>query len=169
MVKINKLKTNISKKITFVTLFAVITFTFAGLIVVTLLSESSVAAQERERERSDPISGCFKKVGETEVAPNGIQNWTESIRNFDSLIPTDDTLTLINNNVVGDSGPVTDMTGIWYVLINGNNTAHDRQMVLNEVDSLLGASKPGFTKIQQDLLSSCITKETNSLGPTPNY
>lgn len=144
-------------------------FTLAGFIEMTLLSESSAVAQERERERSDPITGCFKEVGETQVAPNGIQNWTDSIQNFDSLIPTDDTLTLINNNVVGDSGPVADMTGIWYVLINGNNTAHDRQMVLNEVDSLLASSKPGFTQIQQDSLSKCIATETNSLGPTPNY
>ena len=151
------------------TLFAVITFTLAGLVGVTMLSESSAVAQERERERSDPITGCFKEVRETQVATNGIQNWTESIQNFDSLIPADDTLTLINNNVVGDSGPVADITGIWYVLINGNNTAHDRQMVLNEVDSLLASSKPGFTKIQQDSLSRCIGNETNFLGPTPNY
>jgi hypothetical protein len=168
-VKINSLNTNISKKITAVTLFAIMAFTLAGFVEMTLLSESSAVAQERERERSDPITGCFKEVGETQVAPNGIQNWTESIQNFDSLIPTDDTLTLINSNVVGDSGPVADMTGIWYVLINGNNTAHDRQMVLNEVDSLLASSKPGFTQIQQDSLSRCITTETNSLGPTPNY
>ena len=167
--KINNLNTNISKKIAFVTLFAVMTFTLAGLLEMTFLSESTAVAQERERERSDPITGCFKEVGETQVAPNGIRNWTESIQNFDSLIPTDDTLTLINNNVVGDSGPVNDMTGIWYVLINGNNTAHDRQIVLDEVDSLLAASKPGFTKIQQESLSRCITNETNSLGPTPNY
>lgn len=151
------------------TLFAIMTFTLAGLLEITLLSESPAVAQERERERSDPITGCFKEVGETQVAPNGIQNWTESIQNFDSLIPTSDTLTLINNIVVGDSGPVNDMTGIWYVLINGNSTAHDRQMVLDEVNSLLAASKPGFTKIQQDSLSRCITNETNSLGPTPNY
>ena len=167
--KINKLKTNISKKIAVVILFSLMTFTIAGLIVVTLLSDPSAVAQERERERSDPISGCFKEVGETKVAPNGIQNWTESTRDFVSLIPNDDKLTLINNNVVGDSGPVTDMTGIWYLLINGNNTAHDRQIVLDEVNSLLAASKPGFTKIQQDSLSRCITNETNSLGPTPNY
>ena len=167
--KINNLNTNISKKIVVVTFFAVLTFTIAGLVGVTLLSDSYAVAQERERERSDPITGCFKEVGETLVAPNGIQNWTESIQNFDSLIPTDDTLTLINNNVVGDSGPVTDIPGIWYVLINGNNTAHDRQIVLDEVDSLLGSSKPGFTKIQQDSLSKCIANETNSLGPTPNY
>lgn len=151
------------------TFFAVITFTLAGLVGVTLLSDSSAVAQERERERSDPITGCFKEVGETLVAPNGIQNWTESIQNFDSLIPADDTLTLINNNVVGDSSPVADIPGIWYVLINGNNTAHDRQIVLDEVDSLLASSKPGFTKIQQDSLSKCIANETNSLGPTPNY
>jgi hypothetical protein len=168
-VKINSLNINISKKITSVTLFAIMAFTLAGFIEMTLLSESSAVAQERERERSDPITGCFKEVGETQVAPNGIQNWTDSVQNFDSLIPTDDTLTLINNNVVGDSGPVADMTGIWYVLINGNNTAHDRQMVLNEVDSLLASSKPGFTQIQQDSLSKCIATETNSLGPTPNY
>jgi hypothetical protein len=168
-VKINSLNINISKKITSVTLFAIMAFTLAGFIEMTLLSESSAVAQERERERSDPITGCFKEVGETQVAPNGVQNWTDSIQNFDSLIPTDDTLTLINNNVVGDSGPVADMTGIWYVLINGNNTAHDRQMVLNEVDSLLASSKPGFTQIQQDSLSKCIATETNSLGPTPNY
>ncbi|WP_148687094.1 hypothetical protein [Candidatus Nitrosocosmicus hydrocola] len=167
--KINSLNINISKKITSVTLFAIMAFTLAGFIEMTLLSESSAVAQERERERSDPITGCFKEVGETQVAPNGIQNWTDSIQNFDSLIPTDDTLTLINNNVVGDSGPVADMTGIWYVLINGNNTAHDRQMVLNEVDSLLASSKPGFTQMQQDSLSKCIATETNSLGPTPNY
>ena len=151
------------------TFFAVITFTLAGLVGVTLLSDSSAVAQERERERSDPITGCFKEVGETLVAPNGIQNWTESIQNFDSLIPADDTLTLINNNIVGDSSPVADIPGIWYVLINGNNTAHDRQIVLDEVDSLLASSKPGFTKIQQDSLSKCIANETNSLGPTPNY
>lgn len=163
------MKTNISKKIAVVTLFIVITFTLAGLIAVTLPSESSVVAQERARERSDPISGCFKTVGETEVAPGDIQNWTESIQNFVSLIPTDDALTLINNNLVGDSGPVTDMVGIWYVLINGNNTAHDRQIVLTEVNSLLAASQPGFTQIQQDALNRCITNETNSLGPTPNY
>ena len=160
------MKTNISKKIAVI---VVITFTLAGLIAVTLLSESSVVAQERARERSDPISGCFKTIGETEVAPSNIQNWTESIQNFASLIPTDDTLTLINKNVIGDSGPVTDMVGIWYVLINGNNTARDRQTVLTEVNSLLAASQPGFTQIQQDALSRCITNATNSLGPTPNY
>jgi len=164
-----RIKTNISQKVVVVALFVVLTFVLTGLTAVTLLSESFVVAQERARERSDPISGCFKTIGKTEVGSGDIQNWTESIQNFVSLIPTDDTLTLINKNVVGGSGPVTDMVGIWNVLINENNTAHDRQTVLTEVNSLLAASQPGFTQIQQDALSRCITNETNSLGPTPNY
>jgi hypothetical protein len=61
------------------------------------------------------------------------------------------------------------MVGIWDVLKNGNMTRHDRQMILDEVNSLLTAAKPGFTKIQQDTLMTCITTEANSLGPTPNY
>ena len=162
-------KTNISQKVAVVALFVVLTFAVTGLTAVTLLSESFVVAQERARERSDPISGCFKTIGKTEVGTGDIQNWTESIQNFVSLIPTDDTLTLTNKDVVGDSGPVSDMVGIWNVLINENNTAHDRQTVLTEVNSLLAASQPGFTQIQQDALSRCITNATNSLGPTPNY
>jgi len=164
-----RIKTNISQKVVVVALFVVLTFVLTGLTAVTLLSESFVVAQERGRERSDPISGCFKTIGKTEVGTGDIQNWTESIQNFVSLIPTDDTLTLINKNVVGGSGPVTDIAGIWNVLINGNDTARDRQLVLTEVNSLLAASQPGFTQIQQDALSRCITNETNSLGPTPNY
>jgi hypothetical protein len=164
-----RIKTNISQKVVVVALFVVLTFVLTGLTAVTLLSESFVVAQERARERSDPISGCFKTIGKTEVGTGDIQNWTESIQNFVSLIPTDDTLTLINKNVVGGSGPVTDIAGIWNVLINGNDTARDRQLVLTEVNSLLAASQPGFTQIQQDALSRCITNETNSLGPTPNY
>ena len=162
-------KTNISQKVAVVALFVVLTFAVTGLTAVTALSESFVVAQERARERSDPISGCFKTIGKTEVGTGDIQDWTESIQNFVSLLPTDDTLTLINKNVVGGSGPITDMVGIWNVLINENNTAHDRQTVLTEVNSLLAAAQPGFTQIQQDALSRCITNETNSLGPTPNY
>jgi hypothetical protein len=80
-------------------------------------------------------------------------------------------ITLINKYVtqLGSSGPITDMAGIWDVLNNGNMTAHDRKMVLTEVTSLLAAAQPGFTQIQQDALSRCITNETNSLGHTPNY
>ena len=98
------LKTNISQKVAVVALFVVLTFAVAGLTAVTLLSESFVVAQGRwslETERNDPISGCFKTVGETEVGTGDIQNWTESIQNFVSLIPTDNTITLINKNVVG--------------------------------------------------------------------
>jgi hypothetical protein len=164
-----RIRINISQKVAVMALFVVLIFAVTGLTAVTLLSESSVVAQERARERSDPISGCFKTIGKTEVGTGDIQNWTESIQNFVSLIPTDDTLTLINKNVVGVSGPVTDMVGIWTVLINENNTAHDRQTVLTEVNSLLTASQPGFTQIQQDALSRCITNATNALGPTPNY
>ena len=104
-----------------------------------------------------------------EVGTGDIQNWTESVQNFVSLIPTSNDLTLINENVAGGSGPITDMAGIWNVLTNGNMTAHDRQTVLDEVNSLLAASKPGFTQIQQDALSRCITGLTNALPPTPNY
>ena len=135
---------------------------------VSLLSESFAVAQGLG---NDPISGCFKTIGETEVGTGDTQNWTENIQNFVSLIPTDNTISLINKYItqlVG-SGPITDMAGIWDVLTNGNMTAHDRKMVLTEVNSLLAAAQPGFTQIQQDALSRCITNETNSLGPTPSY
>ena len=114
---------------------------------------------------------CFKTVGETNVGAGEIQNWTKSIQNFNSLIPGDSTIALINTdkNIVGGGGPITDMAGIWDVMKNGNMTRHDRQAVLDEVNSLLAAAKPGFTKIQQDALSTCIITEANSLGPTPNY
>ena len=61
------------------------------------------------------------------------------------------------------------MAGVWDIMQNGNMTRHDRQMVLDEVNGLLAAAKPGFTKIQQDALSLCIITQANSLGPTPNY
>jgi hypothetical protein len=104
-----------------------------------------------------------------EVGTGDIQNWNESVQNFVSLLPTSNNLTVINENVAGGSGPITDMAGIWNVLTNGNMTAYDRQKVLDEVNSLLAASKPGFTQIQQDALSGCITGLTNALPPTPNY
>lgn len=163
-----RIKTNISQKVVVVALFVVLTFAAAGLTAVTLLSESFAVAQGLE---NDPISGCFKTTGETEVGTGDTQNWTENIQNFVSLIPTDNTISLINKYItqLGGSGPITDMAGIWDVLTNGNMTAHDRKMVLTEVNSLLAAVQPGFTQIQQDALSRCITNETNSLGPTPSY
>ena len=205
------IKTNVSQKVAVVALFVVLTFAVTGLSVVTLLSESFVVAQDRARERIDPISYCFRIVrSETttqhpytqaliatnqtqsiseeftsppptnatttttnattvEAGTGDIQNWTESVQNFVSLIPTSNDLTLINEDVAGGSGPITDMAGIWNVLTNGNMTAHDRQTVLDEVDSLLAASQPGFIQIQQDALGRCITGVTNALPPTPNY
>ena len=57
----------------------------------------------------------------------------KNIQNFVSLIPTDNTISLINKYItqLGGSGPITDMAGIWDVLTNGNMTAHDRKMVLD--------------------------------------
>ncbi len=185
------LKTNISQKGKVVALFVVLTFAVAILTAVTFLSESFVVAQSPGNDpmycfktnvtintcpsnsnikgfNNDPTY-CFKTIGETKVGIGGIQNWTKSIQNFNSLIPTDNTIALINKNIVGGSGPITDMVGIWDVMKNGNMTRYDRQLVLNEVNSLLAAAKPGFTQIQQDALSLCITTEVNSLGPTPNY
>ena len=160
------MKTNISQKVTAMALFVVLTFTVAGLTAVTYLSESFVVAQSIG---NDPISGCFKTIGETEVGTDDIQNWTESIQNFVSLIPTDNTLTLINKYIVGGNGPVNDTVGMWNVLKDGNMTAHDRKMVLTEVNSLLAAAQPGFTQIQNDALSKCITNKINSLSPTPHF
>lgn len=70
------LKTNISQ-VAVVTLLIVSTFAIAALTAVTSLSESFVVAQGLG---NDPISGCFKAIGKTEVETGGIQNWTESIQ-----------------------------------------------------------------------------------------
>lgn len=160
------LKTNISKRVAVVALLIVSTFAVAGLTAVTFLSESFVLAQGLG---NDPISGCFKTIGETEVKAGGIQNWTESIQNFVSLIPNDSTLKLINQYIVGSSGSITNMTGIWNAVINDNMTAHDRKIVLGVVDNFLAAAQPGFTQFQQNALNRCITNEVNSLGPTPMF
>ena len=179
-----------------ISLFVVLlTVAVAGLAALTFLSESFVVVVAQQSPGYDPNSCfksnvtintcptnsnkslvndpmyCFKTVGETKVGAGGIQNWTKSVQNFNSLIPTDNTIALINKdkNIVAGGGPVTDMTGIWAVMQNGNMTRHDRQMVLDEVNGLLATAKPGFTKIQQDALSLCIITQANSLGPTPNY
>jgi hypothetical protein len=157
------LKTNISQVAVVILL---IVSTFAALTAVTFLSESFVVAQGLG---NDPISGCFKAIGKTEVETGGIQNWTESIQNFVSLIPTEHTLKLINENIVGASGPITDMAGIWNALKNDNMTAHDRKVVSIVVDNLLAYAKPGFTRIQQDALGRCIMNEVKSLSPTAHF
>jgi hypothetical protein len=188
------LKTNISQKGKGMALFVVLTFAVAGLAAITFLSEPFVVVAQSPgndpyfcfnttatintcptnsniKGLNNDTKDCFKTIGETKVGTSNIQNWTKSIQNFNSLIPTDNTIALINKdkNIVRGGGPVTDMAGIWDVMQNGNMTRHDRQVVLDEVHSLLAAAKPGFTKIQQDALSTCIATEANSLGFTPNY
>jgi hypothetical protein len=118
---------------------------------------------------SNATTDCFKIVGEAKVSTGDAQNYTKSVQSFFSLIPADNKLTSINENIAGGSGPITDMEGIWNLMKNGNMTRHDRQLVLDEVNSLLAAAQPEFTQIQQNALSFCITSETNSLGPTANY
>jgi hypothetical protein len=186
------LKTNMSQKGKAVSFFVVLTFTVAGLAALTFLSEPFVVVAQpspgydpnscfksnvtlnscptnpNKSLVNDPMY-CFKTVGETKVGVGGIQNWTKSIQNFNSLIPTDGTIAVINKDKNVVRGPITDMAEIWKVMQNGNMTRHDRQMVLDEVNGLLAAAKPGFTKIQQDALSLCIITQANSLGPTPNY
>ena len=156
------LKTNISQKVAVVAMFIVSTFAVAGLTAVTLPSKSFGAVQGLG---NDPISGCFKAISKTEGETGGSQNWTETIHNFVSLMHTDKTLKLINENIVGTSGPITDMSWIWNVLKNYNMTPHDRKVVLTVVDNLLATVQPGFTKIQQDVLGKCINNAAKSLGP----
>lgn len=117
---------------------------------------------------NDPMD-CFQTAGQTKVEPGDIQNYTKSVQNFVSLIPTAKKITLINENIVGGNGPVKDMAGVWDVMNNANMTRYDRQLVLDDMNNLLASAKPGFTKIQHDALSLCITTELNSLGPTTNY
>ncbi len=182
--------TNISPKGKAMTLFVVLTFAVAGLTAVTFISEPFAVAQSPGIDPNDCFRSnvtidtcpsrsniqslndtmdCFKKIEETKVGTSEIQNYTKSVQNFISLIPTDNKITVINENIAGGRGPVTDMEGVWDLIKNENMTRHDRQLVLDEVNILLANAKPGFTKIQNDELSLCITTELNSLGPTLNY
>jgi hypothetical protein len=157
-----KTKKNISQ-VAVVALLTVSTFTVAVLTEVTFLSESFVTAQGLG---NDPISNCFNTIGKTQVENGGIQNWTESIRSFVSLIPTDHTLTLINENIVGASGPMNGTAGIWNALKNHNMTPHYSKDVSILVVNLLGEAKPGFTRIQQDALGKCIINEVKPFFST---
>ena len=118
---------------------------------------------------SNASMDCFKTVGEAKVSTGGVQNYTKSVQTFNTLLSADNKLTSINENIAGGSGPITGMAKIWDLMNNGNMTRYDRQLVLDEVNNLLAAAKPGFTQIQRDALSLCFTTEANSLGPTPNY
>ena len=168
-------KTKISQKDTVVSLFIVSIFAAAGLTGVTVLSESFAVAQGLG---NDPISGCFKTIGEAYVGKTigDIQNWNKSRQNFVSLITTDSTITLMNQNIAHNgfpedpAKPITDIPGIWDMLNNGDMTQWDRfHLFLTEVNHNLEAARPGFTQIQQIALSRCISDEVNTLGPTPVY
>ena len=189
-------KINMSQKGKVMALFVVLTFAVAILTAITFLSESFVVvvAQSPKYDPnacfksnstintcptssnikglfSDPMY-CFKTVGETNVGASEIQNWTKSIQNFNSLIPGDSTITLINTdkNIVGGGGPITDMAGIWDMLNNGNMTQWDRfHLFPIQVIHNLAAARPGFTQLQQIMLSRCISDKVNTLGPTPVY
>jgi hypothetical protein len=172
--EIGMLKTNISQ-VAVVSLLIVSTFAVAGLTAVTVLSESFAVAQGLG---NDPISGCFKTIGEGYVGNTiaDIQKWNESRQNFVHLITTDSTITLMNQNIVHNgfpedpAKPITDTPGIWNMLNNGNMTQYDRfHLFLTEVNHNLAAARPGFTQLQQTTLSRCISDEVNTLGPTPVY
>jgi hypothetical protein len=169
------LKTNISQRATVVALLIVSTFAVAGLTAVTVLLNSNAEAQELG---NDPIAGCLKSIGETFVGKTvgDRQNWNESRQNFVSLLTTDNTIKLMNQNIAHNSfpedpaKPITDTAGIWSMLKNGNMTQYDRfHLFLNEVIFKMAEAKPGFTEVQQNHLGRCITEAANTLQPTPIY
>jgi hypothetical protein len=169
------LKTNISQRIAVVALLIVSTFAVAGLTAVTVLSESFAVAQGLG---NDPISGCIKTIGETWVGKTvgDIQNWNKSRQNFVSLLTTDSTIKLMNQNIAHNgypedpAKPITDTLGIWNLLNNGNMAQYDRfHLFLTVVTHNLAAARPGFTQTQQIALSRCISDAVNTLGPTPTY
>jgi len=156
-------------------LLIVSTFAVAGLTAVTVLSNSNVEAQELG---NDPIAGCLKSVGEMLVGKTvgDKQNWNESRQNFVSLLTTDNTIKLMNQNIAHNgfpedpAKPITDTAGIWSMLKNGNMTQYDRfHLFLNEVIFKMAEAKPGFTQVQQNFLGRCITEAANTLQPTPIY
>ena len=118
---------------------------------------------------SNSTTDCFKIVGEGKVSTGDAQNYTKSVQSFFSLLAANNKLTSINENIAGGSGPITNMKGIWDLMGNEVMTRNDRQMVLDEIDSILAAAQPEFTQIQQDGLSFCFIDETDALGASPNY
>jgi hypothetical protein len=168
-------KTNISQKVAVVSLFIVSIFAAAGLTTVIFLSDSIVVAQSLG---NDPLSSCVKTVGDAFVGKTigDNQNWTKSTQNFVSLLTTDNTIKLMNQNIAHNgfpedpAKPITDTAGIWSMLNNGNMTQYDRfHLFLNEVVLKMAAARPGFTQIQQNFLGRCITEAVGTLGPTPLY
>ena len=169
------LKTNISQKVAVVSLLVALTFAVAGLTAATVLSDSIAVEQGLG---NDPIAGCIKTVGETWVGKTvrDKQNWNESRQNFVSLLTTDNTIKLMNQNIAHNgfpedpAKPITDTAGIWSMLNNGNMTQYDRfHLFLNDVILKMAAARPGFTQIQQNFLGRCITEAVGTIGPSPLY
>jgi hypothetical protein len=165
--------TSISQKEKVAALFVVTALAVSGLTGVNFLSASFVVAQG---PGNDPITkNCFRitggiyDIGMMSGGTVGIQNWNKTIQNFVSLLPKDKLLTLLNEKIVGGSGPITDMAGFWNAMQDDNMTRHSRLVGVSELSSLLTVAKPGFTKVQQDALIRCITSEVNSLGPTSHF
>ncbi|WP_148685775.1 hypothetical protein [Candidatus Nitrosocosmicus hydrocola] len=52
---------------------------------------------------------CFRNIEETKVGADEIQNYIKSVQSFNSLVPTSNMITTINQEIAGDSGSVTDM------------------------------------------------------------
>lgn len=186
------LKTNKLQKGKVLTLFVVLSFTISVLTAVPAAfnSEQYAVAQtpkfdpnncfssnvtkntcptHSNTQSQNDIVDCFKKVEETVSGTAQTENYTKTVQNFNSLLPTNTVLTSINEFVAGVNSPIKDMNGVWDLMKNQNMTRHDRQVALDEVNTLLTEAKPGFTKLQNDQLSLCITTELNSLGPTLNY
>ena len=118
---------------------------------------------------SNATTDCFKIVGEAKVSTGDAQNYTKSVQSFFSLLPANNQITTINTGIAGGSGPITNMEELWNLMENGMMTRENRQIVLDEVNSLLASAQPGFTQAQLDALTFCIISEANALGPTPNY
>lgn len=132
------------------------------------VTKNTCPTHSNSRNENDTVD-CFKKIEETVSGTAETENYGKTVQNFNSLIPTNTVLTSINEFVAGVNSPVKDMNGVWDLMKNQNMTRHDRQVALDEVNTLLTEAKPGFTKLQDDQLSLCITTELNSLGPTLNY
>lgn len=189
--------TKMSQKGKVLALFVILSFAIAGLtIAVTFHSEQYAAAQNLNASQSpkyDPnycfgsnvtkgtcpthqnaqnatdIVDCFKKIEETVTGAAQTENYTKTVQNFNSLISSNDDIALINTAAAESNKPVKDMDGVWDLLKNQNMTRYDRQLVLDQVNIALTDAKPGFTKLQNDQISLCITTELNSLGPTTGY
>src|SRR6188472_3543191 len=132
--------TKMSQKGKLLALFVILSFAIAGLtIAVTFHSEQYAAAQTLNASQSpkyDPNNcfgsnvtkatcpthqnaqnatdtvDCFKKIEETVSGVAQSKNYTKTVQNFNSLIPTKNDITLVNSAVTESGGPVKDMDGV---------------------------------------------------------